>query len=70
MSTQEKIICSNCNCEIDVSEVANEYVGCGYFHDGAVIGIVCDMCGNETEVEVNIHVSYEVVENKKTISNR
>lgn len=70
MSTQKYIECCHCNRAIDVSEVANEHVNCGYFHDGAVIGIVCDMCGNETEVEVNIHVSYEVVENKKTISNR
>ena len=70
MSTQDTVDCGGCCRSIDVSEVANEHVGCGYFHDGAVIGIVCDMCGNETEVEVNIHVSYEVVENKKTISNR
>lgn len=70
MSTQDTVDCGGCCRSIDVSEFANEYVGCGYFHDGAVIGIVCDMCGNETEVEFNIHVSYEVVENKKTISNR
>ena len=61
MSTQKYIECCHCNRAIDVSEVANEHVNCGYFHDGAVIEIDCQSCGGETSVEVGYHVSYRVV---------
>lgn len=64
MSTQDKVDCSGCYRSIDVSELAQEHTGCAWFSDGETVDTYCPHCEHENTLRINIHVSYEVLENK------
>ena len=62
MSTQDTVDCGGCCRSIDVSDLAQEHGHCAWFHDDGDIEIYCPHCEHENTLRINIHVSYEVLD--------
>ena len=62
MIDQDTVDCGGCCRSIDVSELAQEHTGCAWFSDGETVDIDCPYCEHENALRINIHVSYEVLD--------
>lgn len=70
MSTQDTVDCGGCCRSINVSDLAQDHEVFSWFSDGETVEVNCPHCDHENKLRINIHVSYEVLENKKPIPNR
>ena len=61
MQEADFVECPECGYGIDVSDLANDYIGCGWFSDGNTVDVCCSHCDNDVELLINVSLSYKVI---------